>query len=79
MWFLYIHLHAFETLDTRANNAESRADEYTKRKRVKEKAERQETSGTKMRKQYIMERGKKTFLFDKRPAVIQDERALICT
>lgn len=30
MWFLYIHLsNAFETLDTRANDAELRAEKYT--------------------------------------------------
>ena len=67
---VHISLHAFETLDTRANDAEMRAE---KNIQEEERRDKESTKGGRIRG------GEKAFLFDVRPAVIQDERALICT
>lgn len=70
---VHISLHAFETLDTRANDAEMRAKKKYTRKKGEIREAQKEGGDENIRG------GEKAFLFDIRPAVIQDERALICT
>lgn len=75
---VHTSLQAFETLDTRANNTELRAEKYTK-KRGEEKRDRESTREGRLEEIKMRGGEKKRFFSTYDQAVIQDERALICT
>lgn len=67
---VHISLHAFETLDTRANDAKMRKKIYKRKKgEIREAQKEGGVENTRWRKSVSF----------RRTAVIQDERALICT
>lgn len=79
---VHTSLHAFETLDTRANNAELRVRKMYTRKRRKweERRDKESTKEGRMEEMKMREERKESVSFRRTTtAVIQDERALICT